>query len=247
VNVGLLIVSHSAKIAEGVAEVAAEMAPDVRIVATGGAADGGIGTDFQAILDGIGELGDTDRVVVLCDLGSAYLTVDTALDVLPVEDRTRVTVSQAPLVEGSVAAAVAAQTAESVSEVLAAADTAARPGGAAPDDAAGPDDDMVGSPAASETAGSSLSSTGGGAGTVSAEVELVNESGLHARPAAAFVTTAARFAASVTVNGVDAKSLLTIMALALPQGSVVAIDATGPDAQQAVSALVSLVESGFGE
>ncbi|MET3451766.1 dihydroxyacetone kinase phosphoryl donor subunit DhaM [Curtobacterium sp. 1544] len=239
-TVGILIVSHSAAIATGTVELARQMASDVPLVAAGGTDDGGIGTSFEAITAGIEELADADAVVVLCDLGSAYLTTDTALDFLDEDARARVHVSQAPLVEGAVAAAVAAQTGGDVDAVLAAAASAAaseadasrssspsddQPGGAVPADAAGPVDDV----AASES------------------VELVNESGLHARPAAEFVKTAAKYEASVRVNGVDAKSLLAIMALALPKGATVTIKGSGPDAQDAVEALVALVRSGFGE
>jgi PTS hybrid protein len=142
-------------------------------------------------------------------------------------------VSQAPLVEGTVAAAVAAQTGGDAEAVLAAAASAggstldddARPGGTAPADEAAPVDGTV----------------------ASATVELVNESGLHARPAAEFVKAAAKHEARVRVNGVDAKSLLAIMALALPQGASVTLEADGPDAQDAVDTLVALVRSGFGE
>ncbi|WP_144712013.1 dihydroxyacetone kinase phosphoryl donor subunit DhaM [Curtobacterium pusillum] len=239
-TVGILVVSHSAAIATGTVELARQMASDVPMVAAGGTDDGGIGTSFEAITAGIEELGDADAVVVLCDLGSAYLTTDTALDFLDDDARARVHVSPAPLVEGAVAAAVAAQTGGDVDAVLAAAASAAasdddagrasdpsggQPGGAAQLDGTGPVDDAV----ASET------------------VELVNESGLHARPAAEFVKTAAKYEASVRVNGVDAKSLLAIMALALPKGATVTVEATGPDADDAVAALVALVRSGFGE
>ncbi|SOC86771.1 Phosphocarrier protein HPr /dihydroxyacetone kinase DhaM subunit [Curtobacterium sp. 314Chir4.1] len=239
-TVGILIVSHSAAIATGTVELARQMAADVPLVAAGGTDDGGIGTSFEAITAGIEELSGADAVVVLCDLGSAYLTTDTALDFLDDDARARVHVSQAPLVEGAVAAAVAAQTGGDVDAVLAAAASAAaseadagrpsslsdeQPGGAVPVDGAGPVDDV----AASES------------------VELVNESGLHARPAAEFVKTAARYEASVRVNGVDAKSLLAIMALALPKGATVTIEGSGPGAQEAVDALVALVRSGFGE
>jgi len=240
VTVGILIVSHSAAIATGTVELARQMAADVPLVAAGGTDDGGIGTSFEAITAGIEELSGADAVVVLCDLGSAYLTTDTALDFLDDDARARVHVSQAPLVEGAVAAAVAAQTGGDVDAVLAAAASAAaseadasrsssasddQPGGAVPADGAGPVDDV----AASES------------------VELVNESGLHARPAAEFVKTAAQYEASVRVNGVDAKSLLAIMALALPKGATVTIEGSGPGAQDAVDALVALVRSGFGE
>ncbi|WP_022903948.1 dihydroxyacetone kinase phosphoryl donor subunit DhaM [Curtobacterium sp. B8] len=237
-TVGILVVSHSASVATGTVELARQMAADVPLVAAGGTEDGGIGTSFEAITAGLEELRDADGIVVLCDLGSAYLTTDTALDFLDEDDRARVHVSPAPLVEGTVAAAVAAQTGGDVTAVLTAAASAAgtpdtdRPGGTAPDP----------TPAAvDETAGSSDGAV------ASAAVELVNESGLHARPAAEFVKTAARFEARVRVNDVDAKSLLAIMALALPKGATVSVEASGPDARQAVDALVALVRSGFGE
>ncbi|MCS6553722.1 PTS-dependent dihydroxyacetone kinase phosphotransferase subunit DhaM [Curtobacterium sp. MMLR14_014] len=243
-TVGILVVSHSAAIATGTVELARQMAADVPLVAAGGTDDGGIGTSFEAITAGIEELAQADAVVVLCDLGSAYLTTDTALDFLDDDVRARVHVSQAPLVEGAVAAAVAAQTGGDADAVLAAAASAAgseadastasrpsgdQPGGTGPADGAAPVDGAAGSD------------------RVSASVELVNETGLHARPAAEFVKTAAKYDASVHVNGVDAKSLLAIMALALPKGATVSIDATGQDAQAAVDALVELVRSGFGE
>ncbi|MBT1677908.1 dihydroxyacetone kinase phosphoryl donor subunit DhaM [Curtobacterium aurantiacum] len=251
-TVGILVVSHSAAIATGTVELARQMAADVPLVAAGGTDDGGIGTSFEAITAGIEELADSDAVVVLCDLGSAYLTTDTALDFLDDDVRARVHVSQAPLVEGTVAAAVAAQTGGDADTVLAAAASAAgseadassassasgasgagasgdEPGGPVPVDGAAPVDEPAGSD------------------RVSASVELVNETGLHARPAAEFVKTAAKYDAAVHVNGVDAKSLLAIMALALPKGATVSIDATGQDAQAAVDALVELVRSGFGE
>lgn len=243
-TVGILVVSHSAAIATGTVELARQMAADVPLVAAGGTDDGGIGTSFEAITAGIEELAQADAVVVLCDLGSAYLTTDTALDFLDDDVRARVHVSQAPLVEGAVAAAVAAQTGGDAGAVLAAAASAAgseadastasrpsgdQPGGTGPADGAAPVDGAAGSD------------------RVSASVELVNETGLHARPAAEFVKTAAKYDASVHVNGVDAKSLLAIMALALPKGATVSIDATGQDAQAAVDALVELVRSGFGE
>jgi PTS hybrid protein len=248
VSVGILVVSHSAAIASGTVELARQMAADVQLVAAGGTDDGGIGTSFDAITAGIEELASADAVVVLCDLGSAYLTTDTALDFLDDDVRARVHVSDAPVVEGTVAAAVAAQTGGDVDAVLAAARTAAaseadaaaaseadaggasrpdgdQPGGPVPDTGAGPADDVA----------------------ASATVQLVNETGLHARPAAEFVKTAAKYEAAVRVNGVDAKSLLGIMALALPKGATVSIEATGADAQDAVDALEALVRSGFGE
>ncbi len=242
-SVGILVVSHSAAIATGTVELARQMAADVPMVAAGGTDDGGIGTSFEAITAGLEELGSADAVVVLCDLGSAYLTTDTALDFLDDDARARVHVSQAPLVEGAVAAAVAAQTGGDVDAVLAAAASAAQSAGDADDasSASRPDGDPSGGAVPDAQTGPVDD------GAVSTTVELVNESGLHARPAAEFVKAAAKHEASVRVNGVDAKSLLAIMALALPKGAHVTIEATGPDAQDAVDTLVGLVRSGFGE
>ena len=235
-TVGVLVVSHSAAVAQGTVDIARQMAGDVHLAAAGGTDDGGIGTSFEAITAGIEELAGDDAVVVLCDLGSAYLTTDTALDFLDDDLRSRVHVSDAPLVEGTVAAAVAAQTGGDVSAVLAAAASAAGSAAAADTPASQP-----GGPALDADAGPADESG------ASATVELVNASGLHARPAAEFVKTAARFDAAVRVSGVDAKSLLAIMALALPKGTTVTIEATGPDAEDAVEALAALVRSGFGE
>jgi len=238
-SVGILVVSHSAAVAQGTVDIARQMAGDVQLVAAGGTDEGGIGTSFEAITAGIEQLAGADGIVVLCDLGSAYLTTDTALDFLDDDLRARVHVSDAPIVEGTVSAAVAAQTGGDVDAVLAAAASAA---GAGTD--AGPDDAATGLPGGAPH----VTDAGAADGThASATVELVNASGLHARPAAEFVKTAAKHDASVRVNGVDAKSLLAIMALALPKGSSVTIEASGPDARAAVDALADLVRSGFGE
>jgi PTS hybrid protein len=250
-SVGILVVSHSAAVAQGTVDIARQMAADVPLVAAGGTEDGGIGTSFEAISAGIEQLADADAVVVLCDLGSAYLTTDTALDFLDDDLRARVHVSDAPLVEGTVAAAVAAQTGGDVAAVLAAAATASTTGSGGPadgNDATGVAD--VGGASRPDQPGGATPATGSTVGdetVTSASAELVNASGLHARPAAEFVKAAAKHEAVVRVNGVDAKSLLAIMALALPKGATVTVEATGADAQEAVDELIGLVRSGFGE
>lgn len=228
-SVGVVFVSHSAQIADGLIALARQMAPDAGLAAAGGTDDGGIGTSFELVTAGITSVDRGDGVVVLCDLGSAILTAETALDFLDDDVRERVRVVDAPLVEGGVAAAVAAQTGASLDEVVAAARSAA--GG-----------DSGRRPEA--TAGVDESTTVSRAGTT---VTLRNKDGLHARPAAEFVKLASTFAAKVVVNGKDAKSLLGIMALGLVKGADVELHAEGPDAEAAVDALGSLIESGFGE
>ena len=72
-SVGLVVVSHSAKIAEGVVELAGQMAGAVRIQAAGGTDDGGIGTDATLIAEAIAAADEGEGVLVLVDLGSAVL------------------------------------------------------------------------------------------------------------------------------------------------------------------------------
>lgn len=226
-NVGIVVVSHSAKIAEGTLELARQMAPTVTIVAAGGTDDDGIGTSFDRIAQGITRAQSGKGVVILCDLGSAILTAETAVDFLDDADKALVVIADAPVVEGTVAAAVASETGGTLQDVAAAARTATG----------------VADPHADEK----TLSRDEVAGAVERSATLVNPSGLHARPAAEFVKHASTFDASIQINGVDAKSLLRIMGLGLAQGSTVSIVATGSDANAAVDALVSLVESGFGE
>lgn len=223
-SVGLVIVSHSVRIAEGIVELAGQMAASVRIVAAGGTDDGGVGTSFEKVSAAIAKADDGGGVVVLCDLGSAILTAETARDFLDDDVRARVMIVDAPVVEGAVAAAVTAQTGEDIDTVAAAARTAWE------------HDDAELVPAAVLDEASVVRTT-----------TLRNKDGLHARPAAEFVKLAATFASTVTVNRADAKSMLRVMALGATAGATVTLEADGPDAQEAVDALAKLIESGFGE
>ncbi len=122
--VGLVIVSHSVRIAEGTAELAGQMAGDeVRIVPAGGLEDGTIGTDAARIAAAIEAADAGAGVVVLVDLGSAVLSTVTALELLG--DPENVRLSRGPIVEGAVIAAVQASTGSSLDEVLEAAEGAA--------------------------------------------------------------------------------------------------------------------------
>lgn len=121
-RVGIVIVSHSRAIAEGTAQLAAAMAPRVRLVASGGL-DGGLGTDAVAIADAIRAANDGAGVVILVDLGSAVLAAQTALELLGAE-AADVRISRGPLVEGAVIGAVEAEIGGTLEKVLAAAESA---------------------------------------------------------------------------------------------------------------------------
>ncbi len=124
-SVSLVIVSHSQKLAEGVAELAAQMANGQTIIATaGGAADGSLGTSADKVLQALTQAQSADGILILVDLGSAGMAVEMALESLAPEQRERVQVSSAPLVEGAVIAAVEASIGRSLQEVAEAAASA---------------------------------------------------------------------------------------------------------------------------
>jgi phosphotransferase system HPr (HPr) family protein len=87
--------------------------------------------------------------------------------------------------------------------------------------------------------------------TAARVVTIVNRQGLHARPSTRIVEVANRHKSSITLRVGDltanAKSVLSLLALAAPQGTELAIEASGEDEAQAVAELAALVESGFGE
>jgi len=82
-------------------------------------------------------------------------------------------------------------------------------------------------------------------------VQIVNKNGLHARPAAEIVKLAAKFESEITVVkddlDVNGKSIMGVMMLAAENGSTIIFRAEGPDAEQALDALTTLVSNKFGE
>jgi dihydroxyacetone kinase phosphotransfer subunit len=108
--VALVLVSHSAAIAEGLAELVGQVAPGVPIHPVGGGVDGTLGTDGGRVLDALREASAGAGAVVLMDLGSSILAVRAALAELEPDERAALDVVDAPLVEGAVAAGVTAST-----------------------------------------------------------------------------------------------------------------------------------------
>jgi phosphoenolpyruvate---glycerone phosphotransferase subunit DhaM len=125
--VGLVLVSHSELLLEGLREMVVQVAgPDVLIATAGGTGDGRLGTSAPRIEAALRlVLERADEVLVLLDLGSAVLSLDVALDLLTADERARVRVADAPLVEGAVVAAVEASLGSSIEEVARAAEQAA--------------------------------------------------------------------------------------------------------------------------
>ena len=168
--VGIVIVSHSAKIADGGGRAGqVRWLQRTTLIAAGGTDERRSGHELRQDLAGIGRADAGDGVVVLCDLGSAILTAETAVDFLDDAERASVVIADAPIVEGAVAAAVVRRDRGIAAEVAAAAPR----------------------PRASRMRMPTSASLRGG-GRVERSAVLVNPSGLHARPAAELVKTRRR-------------------------------------------------------
>jgi phosphocarrier protein FPr len=252
--VGLVIVSHSAKLAEGAAELAAQMAgPDLRIGAAGGLDEpGALGTDATRVLAAIEDVWSDDGVLVLMDLGSAVLSAELALDLLGDERRGKVLLSAAPLVEGAVAAAVTAGLGEPLDRVAA----AARDGLAGKTAQLGEEAAASGVSSAPAPAEAAAPDHAPGPREPEARqrVTVRNRLGLHARPAALLVRTLASFDASVGLSvpatgkgPADARSLTAVGALGVRCGDELVAGAAGPQAAEALEAFRRLADEGFGE
>ena len=103
--VGIVIVSHSPKLAEGVVEIATMMAADAPIAAAGGLEKGGFGTSFERITEAVQDVDQGDGVAILMDMGSAVMTAEMVAESL--DDR-QIQLLDCPFVEGAVIAAIEA-------------------------------------------------------------------------------------------------------------------------------------------
>jgi PTS hybrid protein len=117
-NVGIVIVSHSPKVAEGAADMVRQMVGDsVPLAWTGGNPEGGLGTDVARILEAIDRAWSEAGVAILVDLGGAETNSEMAIDMLDEGRRDRVVVCEAPVVEGAVIAATEASGGSALDEV----------------------------------------------------------------------------------------------------------------------------------
>lgn len=108
-NVGIVIVSHSAKVAEGAADMVRQMVGDeVPLAWAGGNSDGGLGTDVGQILAAIDAAWSEAGVAILVDLGGAETNSEMAIEMLDEVRQKRIAICNAPIVEGAVIAATEA-------------------------------------------------------------------------------------------------------------------------------------------
>ena len=117
-NVGIVIVSHSAKIAEGAADMVRQMVGmEVPLAFCGGNPSGGLGTSVESIIAAIGRAWSDQGVAILVDLGGAETNSEMAIEMLPHDRQGKVVVCNAPIVEGSVMAATEASSGADLEQV----------------------------------------------------------------------------------------------------------------------------------
>ena len=243
--VGLVIVSHSRELANALVHLVKQVTtrPIPMAVAAGIGDDRSeFGTDAVEITDAIRSVHSPDGVLVMMDLGSAVLSAQMALEFLEPEIGSTVRFCAAPLVEGCIAAGVQIGLGSDLDTVCREAQQALLPKKEQIDGSLGGGPAAEAAPLAVESAGRKIVLT------------LHNPHGLHARPAARFVQTAASYKADVSVrnltNGkgpVSARSLNAIATLGAVEEHQIEVSAAGDEADAALSALQTLVDDHFGE
>ncbi|MCC5653108.1 phosphoenolpyruvate--protein phosphotransferase [Nostoc sp. XA013] len=246
--IGIVIVSHSKQLALGVRELAAQMVQgQVPIAVAAGIEDpdNPLGTDPIQVYEAIASVFSDNGVLVLMDLGSALLSAEMAIEFLPEAQQQKVHLCEAPLVEGTMAAVVAAAAGRDIHQVIAEARGALL--------AKATQLGVVSRPLSLVTHNTQAKTN---IESPTREIRLIvsNHLGLHARPAAQFVATAARFQSQILVQNltrntelVRGDSINQVTTLGVRQGHELAIAATGSDADEALAALQALFANNFGE
>ena len=186
-------------------------------------------------------------MLVLLDLGSAILSAEMALEMLSDEQRDRIRLSYAPLVEGAVAAALEASLGRSLAQVQQVAEKTASVEQLQNAQTSNPYRER----ACRDRSACRRIFLPGETSEHTAQLTLANPTGLHARPASLFVQTAAGYQANIQASGrgkeTDAASIFGVMSLGLRQGDTLTLRASGKDAEAAIEALSELVRVNFYE
>lgn len=247
--VSIVIVSHSRRLAEGILELAAQISRGKVAMAIAAGIDdpeAPLGTDAIAVMNAIEQVYSPDGVLVLLDMGSAILSADMALELLSPDKAEAVKICPAPLVEGTIAASVAASGGMPIDIVLMEAHSALAAKYQALEQH---QPQMYSSPSAPidrppiQQPSNELHQDQ----TLTFSWTIRTPHGLHIRPAAVLAAELGRFEAQIWLskNGmkVNAKSLNNIMGLGVRNGDTLSFTATGNDAKEAIATLKKLAEN----
>ncbi|SNR74802.1 phosphoenolpyruvate--protein phosphotransferase [Puniceibacterium sediminis] len=233
--IGIVIVSHSRKLSDGLKDVADAMTQvPIPIASAGGVDDPDhpLGTDGIRVLDAIRDVMSDDGVLVFADIGSAKLNAEMAMDLLEPEEQTKVQFCDAPLVEGVLAAAVQIAAGSSLEDAM----REARQAVPAPTEAVKQQQDTA--------------QTGG----VSREFTIRNPLGLHARPAASLVSAMNAFSGDIRLRNVtkgktsvNAKSINGVMLSEVARNDRILMVADPAEAEAVFAAIDQLIQENFGE
>ena len=238
--VNIVIVSHSSQLAEATAELAQEVAQGRCLIACAGGMDDPehpTGTDPVKIMETIKAVYTQSGVLVLMDLGSALISTETAIDLLtPDYNTANIHLSAAPLVEGAIAAAVAAAAGLSLDEVIQEALAAL-------------------APKIAQLIPESLARHQPPSPPKESKYEILwvlrNPNGLHIRSAARLVNTLTGFNTKATLikgqYSANARSITSLSKLGARYGDTVKLIVHGPEAEQAATAFYQLASQYFVE
>lgn len=115
--VGIVLVSHSKSIVNGISELASQMVPNAKLALAGGTDDGRLGTDANKIMNAIESVYSDDGVIILFDLGSAYMNAQMAIEFLDDNMQENIEIVDASLVEGAITAIVESSLEKSKEEI----------------------------------------------------------------------------------------------------------------------------------
>ncbi|MFP7696293.1 dihydroxyacetone kinase phosphoryl donor subunit DhaM [Trueperella sp. LYQ143] len=266
-NVGVVVVSHSAPLAQAAKDLALEMSPNAHITLAGGV-DSAFGTNAQRIAEAIEEADTGAGVVVLLDLGSAVMSTEMALEFIDPALAERTLIVPAPLVEGLMVGAVSAAMGSSREEVAREAMRALEVKRA---ELPAPEDIDTGTPFTTElreifdplvTASTSPTTLAhpslpeyqdvGDTEWISRRFTVTDPAGLHARPAAALAAGVSALKAKVRISHEaasrgpsDARSITAIIALGVQKGDEILVQASGPQARDALDIVEQLARRGW--
>lgn len=239
--IGIVIVSHSKKLAEGVYELAQQMLhKEIPFVSVGGIDDpeNPIGTDPIQVMAAIESVYSQEGVLVLMDMGSALLSAETAIDLLPEEMQKNIYLCAAPFVEGTISATIQASLGSNIEQIIQEAMSSLsikekqlnlEPPTLTPPTKIDLDKDSN-----------------------SIVINVTNINGLHARPSAVLVATAAMFKSNIIIRKKDGKTANTksvnqVGILGIKHGEEIEIIADGIDSEIALDTIKLLAQDNFGE